>query len=72
MSLLATSGIQGYLAHKKNATPKDPTVGICVGPYGVPRGGGAVSFERGTPVFLRRSVQGFPTLEWFVLNKDTL
>ena len=28
-------GVQGYLAHKN---PWDPTVGPCLGPYGVPRG----------------------------------
>ena len=31
-------------------TPQDPAVGICIGPYGGPRGGGAVSDVRGTPV----------------------
>ena len=29
--------------------PQDPTVGLCLGPYGDPRGG-AVSYERRTPV----------------------
>ena len=28
--------------------PQDPTVGPCLGPYGVPRGW-AFSYERGTP-----------------------
>ena len=30
----------------------DPTVGICLVPYCSPRGGGAVSYERGTPVLI--------------------
>ena len=34
--------------------PYDPTVGLCLGPYGVPRGVG-VSYERGTPVGWNRS-----------------
>ena len=25
------TGLQGYLAHNKNASPKDPTVGLCLG-----------------------------------------
>ena len=45
--------LQGYLARKKPHPPRtllqDPTVGLCVGPYGGPRGGGG-SYERGTPV----------------------
>ena len=32
-----------------NSAPLHPTVGLCLGPYGGPRGG-AVSYERGTPV----------------------
>ena len=41
--------IQRYLAHAK--TPAhDPAVGLCLGPYGGPRGGGAISYERGIPV----------------------
>ena len=44
-----SSRLQGFLAHKKIATPQDPTVGIYAGPYGGP-GGGLVSYERGTPV----------------------
>jgi hypothetical protein len=35
----------------ENATPWDPTVGVCLGPYGPP-GGVALSYERGTPVDL--------------------
>ena len=31
--------VQGYLAHKKQHPPQDPTVGLCLGPYGGPRGG---------------------------------
>ena len=45
----AYRAIQGYLAHKKQRPPWDPTVGLCLGPYGGPRWG-AVSYERGTPV----------------------
>ena len=42
--------LQGYLAHEKMPPPpSDPTVALCVGPYGVP-GGVVVSYERGTPV----------------------
>ena len=41
--------LQGYLSHKKTAPPWDPTVGICLVPYGSPKGG-AVYYERGTPV----------------------
>ena len=44
--------LQGYLAHKTPPPPKDPTVGPCLGSYGGSRGG-AVSYERGTPVALR-------------------
>jgi hypothetical protein len=32
--------VQGYLAHKKRPPPEDPTVGLCLAPYGGPRGGG--------------------------------
>jgi len=42
-------GVHGYLAHKKTPPPQDPTVGLCLGPYGGPRGW-AFSYERGTPV----------------------
>jgi len=45
--------VQGYLAHKKPQPPKDPTVGLCIGPYGGPREF-AVSYERGTPVEVQR------------------
>ena len=42
-----------YLAYKKlPPPPKDPIVGLCLGPYGGPRGE-AVSYERGTPVLHR-------------------
>ena len=43
------AGLQGYFAPKTRPPPQDPTVGSCTGPYGGPRGG-AVSYERGTPV----------------------
>ena len=32
--------LQGYLAHKEMHPPQDPTVGICLRPYGGPRGEG--------------------------------
>ena len=32
--------LQGYLAHKKQPPPEDPTAGLCLGPYGGPIGGG--------------------------------
>ena len=32
--------LQGYLAHKKTHPPKDPTVGLCLGSKGDPRGVG--------------------------------
>ena len=41
--------LQGYLAHKKQPPPQEPTVALCRGIYGDPRGVG-VSYERGTPV----------------------
>ena len=52
--------VQGYLAHnKKQPPPWDRAVAICLGPYDGPRGAGAVSCERGTPVVLW---SGFPIL----------
>ena len=42
------NALQGYLAHKNNL-PLGLTAGLSLGPYGGPRGG-AVSYERGTPV----------------------
>ena len=39
---------QGYLAHKTPPPPWDPTVVLCLGTYGDPRGVG-VSYERGIP-----------------------
>ena len=33
----------------RTASSLDPTVGLCLGPYGGPRGG-AISYKRGTPV----------------------
>ena len=41
---------------KENATPWDPTVGICAGPFGGPTGV-AVSYERGTPAATLRSME---------------
>jgi hypothetical protein len=32
----------------RNRSPQDPTVGLCLGPYGFPIGG-TVAYERGTP-----------------------
>jgi len=40
---------KGVPRSKETAPPQDPTVGLCLGPHGSPRGG-AVSYERGTPV----------------------
>ena len=39
----------------ENAPSYDPTVGLCIGPYGGHRGGGAFSYERGAPVPARGS-----------------
>ena len=39
---------QGYLAHKQHSPPRDPSVGLFIGPHGDPRGG-SISYERGTP-----------------------
>jgi hypothetical protein len=39
--------LQGYLAHKE-LRPLRTLAGLCLGPYGS-RGGGTVSYERGTP-----------------------
>ena len=41
--------IQGYLAHNPPPPSYHPTAGLCLGPYGGPRGG-TFSHERGTPV----------------------
>jgi len=35
----------------RNRTPLGLTVGLCRGPYGGPTVDGAVSYERGTPIF---------------------
>ena len=45
-----SEGDTGVPCSYETAPPYDPTVGICLGPYGGLRGGGAVSYERGTPV----------------------
>ena len=45
-----TLSLQVYLAHNP-PPPWGPTVGLCLGPYGGPRGA-PVSYERGTPVAL--------------------
>ena len=43
--------LQGYLTHKNPPPPKDPTIVLCLGTCGGPRGVG-VSYGRGTPVDL--------------------
>ena len=49
MQVQILKGVQENLAHKKPPPPsKDPTVALCIGRYGDPRGVG-VSYERGTP-----------------------
>ena len=35
--------LQGYLAHQDTPSPQDPTVALCLGPYGGPRGWGGFS-----------------------------
>ena len=42
-------GFTGVPRAQQTASPQDPTAGLCLGPYGGPRGW-AVSYERGTPV----------------------
>ena len=49
MAGFTTSHYRGTSLIRKNAPPYDPTVGLCLGPYGGPRGV-AVSYKRGTPV----------------------
>ena len=50
----------GVPRSKETASLQDHTVGLCLGPYGGPRGG-AVPYERGTPVFYPKEVLGSPT-----------
>ena len=52
------AAFQGYLAHKKHPTPKDPTAGLCLGTYHDLRGGGG-SYEQGTPVGHKAYGPGF-------------
>ena len=40
----------GVHRSEETALPQDPTVGLCPGPYNGSKGGGAVSYERDTPV----------------------
>ena len=54
LTLREGSGLQGYLAHKKTLPPSDPTVGLCLGSYGGPRGKGVFLWAR-----YPCSVQGF-------------
>jgi hypothetical protein len=42
-------GLSGVPRSYETASPKAPTVGLCLGPYAGPRGEGH-SYERGTPV----------------------
>ena len=42
-------GVQGYLAHNKHPPPRT-TVGLYLGSYGGPGGGGAVSYKKGSPL----------------------
>ena len=44
--------VQGYLAHKNNLPPYDPTVALCLGLYGGPRGGGRF-LMREVPLYAR-------------------
>ena len=37
--------LQGYLAHKNPPPPQDPTVGLYLGPYDGPWGGGVLMGE---------------------------
>ena len=39
-SPLIEGGLTGVPRLQENATPEDPTVGLCLGAYGGPRGGG--------------------------------
>ena len=50
----AGAGVQGYLAHKKQRPPQDPTVGLCLGTDGGPLGplGFSSSQHRRTPEFV--------------------
>ena len=54
--------LQAYLAHKRQPLPWDPTVGLCLGPYGGP-GEVGVSYERDAPLLRlhrsRAAVQGY-------------
>ena len=47
----------------KTAPPQDPTVGLCLGPYGGPRGG-AVYYDRGTFVSTLERVRFVPSGGW--------
>ena len=55
--------LQGYLARKKTPPPLDPTVGVCLGSCGSPRGG-ALSYERGNPVGFSRGTYRFAHHVW--------
>jgi hypothetical protein len=53
--------LQGYLADKKQHSPRNPQKDHALGPV-VSEGGGAVSDERGTPVNITSSALPFPEL----------
>ena len=50
-------GFRGVPRSQEVAAPEKPTVGLYLRPYGGPKGG-AVSYERGTPVGVRASYLG--------------
>ena len=61
-------GLQGYLAHKNQPPPKDPTVGLFSGPDGGSRGS-AVCYERGTPCRFKNVFgSGVRTLECSIVG----
>ena len=37
--------VQGYIAHENKVAPWDPTVGLYLGPYGIPGGGRFLMFD---------------------------
>ena len=55
--------VQGYLAQKKPPFPQDPTVGLCLGLYGGPRGA-VFSYERDAPVTESPDLWRHVSLEW--------
>ena len=57
------STYKGTSLMRKRRPLEDPTVGICVGPYGDPRGG-AISDERGIPVIVGQPPWGGPCVPY--------